>query len=99
MELALLLVFAVMVELGLTFYLLGKQRNIKRNDAQILKRVQRLEKNVTKLAEVLSDMSYDVPDTQENITNTPTIAELVAQATPEDVAKANEILRQLHLDN
>lgn len=99
MELALLLVFAVMVELGLTFYLLGKQRHVKRNDAQILKRVQRLEKNVTKLAEVLSDMSYDVPDTQKDFTESPSIADLVAQATPEDVAKANEILRQLGLDD
>ena len=99
MELALLLVFAVMVELGLTFYFLGKQRHIKRNDAQILKRVQRLEKNVTKLAEVLSDMSFDVPDTQEDITKSPSIADLVSQATPEDVAKANEILKSLGLDN
>lgn len=97
MELALLLVVLVIAELALTVWFLARQSTTRKSERSLTKRVTRLEKNVTKMAEVLRDMSRDADELE--ITNDATISDLVAAATPEDVAKANEILKALGLDN
>lgn len=95
MGLALLLVIVVIAELVCTVWMLARQRSIKKLDASIKKRVARLEKNVTKMAEVLRDMSEDYED--ETLPDAG-LSDLVASATPEDIAKANEILKQLGIE-
>lgn len=96
MELALLLVFLVILELAFTVWFLARQSSIKKSDRLLAKRVSRLEKNVTKMAEVIRDMSFDADELETD--NNATLSDLVASATPEDVAKANEILKALGLD-
>lgn len=93
MELALLLVFLVFVELAFTIWFLARQRDY-------MKRMKRVEKNVTKLAEIIQDMSAD------DLDDAPTSAGLSAQslqdlintATPQDMAAAQAIISALHLD-
>lgn len=93
MELALLLVLLVFVELALTVWFLARQRDY-------VKRIRKVEKNVTKLAEIIQDMSADVLD------DAPTSAGLSAQslqdlintATPQDMAAAQALISALHID-
>ena len=98
MELALLLIFLVIVELVFTVWFLARQRDVRKNEKVIVERVKRLEKNVTKLAEVLQDMSYDVSGPQEDYQSNASLADLVAQATPEDIAKAQSILKSFGME-
>ena len=95
MGLALLLVIVVIAELVCTVWMLARQRSINKLDVSVKKRVARLEKNVTKMAEVLRDMSGEYED--ETLSDAG-ISDLVANATPEDIAKANEILKQLGIE-
>lgn len=93
MELALFLVLLVCVELAFTVWFLARQRDS-------IKRVKRLEKNVTKLAEIIQDMSAD------DLDDAPTSAGLSAQslqdlintATPQDMAAAQALISALHID-
>lgn len=96
MELALLLVLLVILELAFTVWFLARQSSIKKSERLLAKRVTRLEKNITKMAEVIQDMSYDADELESD--DNATLSDLVAAATPEDVAKANEILKALGLD-
>lgn len=86
MELALLLVFCVILNLCLTFFLLGRVRDY-------LRRVKRMEKNVTRLAEVVKDehesSNADVFD------STGSLSDLLANASAEDVEQAQQVLDML----
>lgn len=85
MELALVLVVAVLVEMAATFYMLARNRDYR-------KRVTKLEKNVRRMAEVLRDMAEDEP--VHDMADAP-IAELVAKASEDDIAQAQEVLKAL----
>lgn len=87
MELALLLVFLVFVELAFTIWFLARQRDY-------MKRVKRLERNVSKLAEVVSEGSVDVADAVpafEDVDLT-SFGDIINTATPEDLAQAQALI-------
>lgn len=89
MELALLLVVLVIVELALTVYMVAKHK-------QYLGRVAKLERNVKKMAEVLRDLASE-QDVVECVSADVTLSELVGQATSEDIAQAQAVLKALNL--
>ena len=91
MELALVLVLLVIAEIVVSVWMLARHKSY-------LKRVSRLEKNVRKMAEVLHDLAKDTPnDVDSNPLAGQDLASLVAQATPEDVQKAHDILAAMGL--
>ena len=92
MELALLLVFLVFVELAFTVWFLARQRYYS-------KRVKRLERNVTKLAQVVADDKADVLDASPIAGNVDMsgLAAAINTASPEDIAQALEFVNSLGL--
>lgn len=86
MELALLLVFCVILNLCLTFFLLGRVRDY-------LRRVRKLEKNVTRLAEVVRDGHESA--NANVLDSTGSISDLLANASNEDMAQAQQVLDML----
>lgn len=89
MELALLLVFVVIVELVVTVWLLANIKSYKR-------KVVRLERNVAKLANVVADVSKDaVLPVSPAEDSADSIAEMVDNATPEDLEQAQTLLAAL----
>lgn len=91
MELALLLVLLVIVELALTVYMVAKHK-------QYLGRITKLERNVKKMAEVLRDLASE-QDAVECAPADVTLSDLVGQATPEDIAQAQAVLKALNLQS
>lgn len=96
MELAFLLIVLVIAELVLTVFLLARHKMYNKNIEGLSKRCLRLERNVKKLAEVINDMSngVNIEDGLQGAT-ADSLSDLVTAATPEDIEKANEILKQL----
>ena len=92
MELALLLVFVVIAELVVTVWMLASVKSYKR-------KVSRLERNVSKLANVVKDMSKDaVLPVSSPTDSADSIAQMVASATPEDLEQAQTILAALGIN-
>lgn len=84
MELALTLIIVVMAEIALSFYLLARIRDYK-------KRVQRLEKNVVRLASELKS-GVDAGEEDNALAN-----DVLVAASPEDIEQAKQILEALGL--
>lgn len=91
MELALLLVFLVFVELAFTVWFLARQRDYMR-------RVKRLERDVTKLAQVVSEGSADVLDAAPSLDDVDltSLGSLINTASPEELAQAQALLNVLN---
>ena len=92
MELALLLVFLVFVELAFTVWYLARQRDYS-------KRVKRLERNVTKLAQVVAEDKADVLDASPSLgdVDLTALGSIVNTATPEEIAQAQAFINALNL--
>ena len=92
MELALLLVFLVFVELAFTVWFLARQRDY-------VKRLRKLERNVTKLAQVVSEGETDALDASPIAGNVDVsgLAAAINTASPEDIAQALEFVNSLGL--
>jgi hypothetical protein len=89
MELALLLLLLVLAELVVSVWMLARHK-------LYLQRVAKLENNVKKMAEVLADLaSEDEQPTTTVDLGGKSVSELVAKATPDDIAQAQEILAKL----
>lgn len=85
MELALLLVFVVLVELALTFFLLGRINDYR-------KRVSSLEKNVRELSNVVSSWSEDKNVAFDTEGQANDFASLLENVTEEDIQQAQTVL-------
>lgn len=94
MELALLLVFLVFVELAFTVWFLARQRDYS-------KRVKRLERNVTKLAQVVSEGETGAVDAAAGLgdVDLTALGSLINTATPEEIAQAQALVNALGLTN
>lgn len=92
MELALLLVFLVFVELAFTVWFLARQRDY-------VKRVKRLERNVTKLAQMVSEDKAGVLDAAPSLDDVDltSLGSIISTATPEDLAQAQALINALGL--
>lgn len=100
MELALLLIVLVIVELALTVWFLARQKGYNADLKALTGVVQTLEHDVTVLGEgglldsgAVHGTAADANETAE----TQTLQDLVSQATPEDLAQAQAILKSLGL--
>ena len=100
MELALLLVVLVIVELALTVWFLARLGGYNQRLKALTGVVQTLEHDVTVLGEggLLDAGTVRGAASDDKATNeTQTLQDLVGQATPEDLAKAQAILKGLGL--
>lgn len=100
MELALLLVVLVIAELALTVWFLARQKGYNERLQALTGVVQTLEHDVTLLGEgglldsgTVHGAAADAKETAE----TKSLQDLVSQATPEDLEKAQAILKSLGL--
>lgn len=98
MELALLLVVIVIVELVFTVWFLARQKGYKAQVEALTGEVQALEHDVSILGEnvfmdakTLRGVAADSAKKDE----TQTLQNLVSQATPEDLLKAQELLKSM----
>ena len=87
MELALLLVFLVFVELAFTVWFLARQRDY-------IKRVKRVERNVSKLAEMVSEGSADALDAAPSLDDVDltSLVDIINTATPDELAQAQALI-------
>lgn len=85
MELALLLVLLVVVELVLTVFMVARHRDY-------LRRVKRLENNVSKLAAAVRDWDGNMDVASGAAPDTQDFASLLEGVTPEDIKQAQTIL-------
>lgn len=92
MELALLLVFLVFVELAFTVWFLARQRDYS-------KRVKRLERNVAKLAQVVSEGETGAMDAAPGLgdVDLTALGSLINTATPDEIAQAQAFINALNL--
>lgn len=118
MELALILVMLVIIELGLTFYFLGRLRDYKKTVNGLVEHMADIEHGLDQALEHITDaqasigraiysltgsIDYDanagtVQGAIEDVKSTAetlSLQDLVSQATPEDLAKAEAILKGL----
>lgn len=85
MELALVLVLVVLVELALTFYLLGRVRDYRR-------RVSKLERNVSQLANVVKDWDSGAAVSSDKAIEANDFASLLEGVTEKDIKQAKTVL-------
>lgn len=100
MELALLLVVLVIVELALTVWFLARQKGYNERLQALTGVVQTLEHDVSLLGEgglLDAGTVHGAAADDKAATETQTLQDLVSQATPEDLAKAEAILKSLGL--
>lgn len=97
MELALLLILLVIVELVLTVILMARHRQYINQQRSFEKRVARLEKNLTRLAEFVKDHENvdDLSRFSQKDSVDDTLDVLASQISPDDIEKAQELLRNM----
>lgn len=97
MELALFLILLVIVELVLTVILMARHRQYINQQRTFEKRVARLEKNLASLAEFVKDLGHvdDLSRFSKKDSVDDTLDVLASQISPEDIEKAQEILRNM----
>lgn len=85
MELLILFILLLLVNLVLTVWVIANQRVFR-------DRIRKMERNVTRLADVVSDVAdADVSQDDTDITS------LVSKATPEEIEQVNQLLSALGL--
>ena len=100
MELALLLIVLVIVELALTVWFLARQKGYTADLKALTGVVQTLEHDVTLLGEgglLDAGTARGAASDASQAPSADTLQDLVSQATPEDLEKAQAILKGLGL--